>query len=40
MSQYTSPSPVPGFLDSDHPTLFPRLTPAQIEQLAERGETV
>ena len=40
MSQYTSPTPVPGFLDPDHPTLFPRLTPAQIEQLAERAETV
>jgi thioredoxin reductase (NADPH) len=38
MSQYTPPPPVPGFLDSDHPTLFPRLTEAQIEQLAERGE--
>src|SRR3954453_11639226 len=38
MSQYTSPTPVPGFLDSDHPTLFPRLTAAQIEQLAERSE--
>ena len=40
MSQYTPPTPVPGFLDPDHPTLFPRLTSAQIEQLAERGETV
>jgi thioredoxin reductase (NADPH) len=40
MSQYTPPSPVPGFLDSDHPTLFPRLTAAQIEQLAERAETL
>ena len=40
MSQYTSPTPVPGFLDPDHPTLFPRLTAAQIEQLAERAETV
>jgi thioredoxin reductase (NADPH) len=40
MSQYTSPTPVPGFLDPDHPTLFPRLTSAQIEQLAERAETV
>jgi thioredoxin reductase (NADPH) len=38
MSQYTPPTPVPGFLDSDHPTLFPRLTAAQIEQLAERAE--
>ena len=40
MSQYTSPTPVAGFLDPDHPTLFPRLTPAQIEQLAERAETL
>ena len=40
MSQYTSPPQVPGFLDPDHPTLFPRLTPAQIEQLAEHAETV
>ncbi len=38
MSQYTPPPPVPGFLDSDHPTLFPRLTAAQIELLAERAE--
>ncbi len=40
MSQYTSPTPVPGFLDPDHPTLFPRLTSAQIEKLAERAETL
>src|SRR4030095_5430673 len=40
MSQYTSPTRVSGFLDPDHPTLFPRLTPAQIEQLAERAETL
>jgi thioredoxin reductase (NADPH) len=40
MSQYTSPTPVEGFLDPDDPTLFPRLTAAQIEQLAERGETL
>ena len=40
MSQYTSPTPVPGFLDPDDPTLFPRLTAAQIEQLAERAETL
>jgi thioredoxin reductase (NADPH) len=38
MSRYTPPPPVPGFLDPDHPTLFPQLTAAQIEQLAERGE--
>src|SRR5918994_4987107 len=40
MSQYTSPTPVPGFLDPDDPILFPRLTAAQIEQLAEHAETV
>ena len=31
---------MPGFLDPDHPTLFPRLTAAQIEQLAENAETL
>jgi thioredoxin reductase (NADPH) len=40
MSQYTSPTPVEGFLDSDHPTLFPRLTAAQIDELAENAETL
>ena len=40
MSQYTSPTPVPGFLDPNDPTLFPRLNAAQIEQLAERAETL
>jgi thioredoxin reductase (NADPH) len=40
MSEYTSPTPVAGFLDPDDPTLFPRLTAAQIEQLAERAETL
>jgi thioredoxin reductase (NADPH) len=39
MSQYTPPPPVPGFLDPDDPTLFPRLTAAQVEQMAERAET-
>jgi thioredoxin reductase (NADPH) len=39
MSQYTSPTPVSGFLDPDDPTLFPRLTAAQTEQMAERAET-
>jgi thioredoxin reductase (NADPH) len=39
MSQYTSPTPVEGFLDPGDPTLFPRLTTAQIEQMAERAET-
>jgi thioredoxin reductase (NADPH) len=38
VAEYTSPPPVEGFLDPDHPTLFPRLTAAQIEQLADRGE--
>jgi thioredoxin reductase (NADPH) len=40
LSEYTSPTPVPGFLDPGDPTLFPRLTPEQIEQLAERGEVL
>lgn len=39
MSQYTAPPPVDGFLDPDDPTLFPRLTAAQTEQMAERAET-
>ena len=30
MSDY-APTPVEDFLDPDHPTLFPRLTPEQIE---------
>jgi hypothetical protein len=38
MSPCTSPTPVSGFLDPDDPTLFPRLTAAQIEQLAEVSE--
>jgi thioredoxin reductase (NADPH) len=40
MSRYTSPTPVDGFLDPDDPTLFPRLTPTQIDQLAENAETL
>jgi thioredoxin reductase (NADPH) len=32
-----APTPVEDFLDPDHPTLFPRLTPAQIEYLSEIG---
>ncbi len=40
MSEYTSPTPAEGFLDPDDPTLFPRLTEAQIERLAESAETV
>jgi thioredoxin reductase (NADPH) len=40
MSQYTPPPKVSGFLDPDDAILFPRLTAAQIEQLAEHAETV
>jgi thioredoxin reductase (NADPH) len=40
VSGYTPPTPVSGFLDPDHPVLFPRLTEAQIEELAERAETL
>jgi thioredoxin reductase (NADPH) len=40
MSEYTSPTPAEGFLDPDDPTLFPRLTAAQIDQLAENAETL
>ncbi len=40
MSEYTPPTPVEGFLDPDDPILFPRLTAAQIEQLAESAETL
>jgi thioredoxin reductase (NADPH) len=40
MSRYTSPTPVRDFLDPDDPILFPRLTAAQIEQLAENAETL
>ena len=32
-----APTPVEDFLDPDDPTLFPRLTPTQIEYLAEIG---
>ena len=32
-----APTPVEDFLDPDHPTLFPRLTPEQIEYLGEIG---
>ena len=39
MSQYTPPPKVPGFLDPDDAVLFPRLTAAQIEQIAEHAET-
>lgn len=40
MSQYTSPTPVSGFLDPGDATLFPRLTAAQIAQMEDRAETV
>ena len=40
MSEYTSPTPVEGFVDPDDPILFPRLTAAQIERLAESAETL
>ena len=40
MSRYTPPPRVPGFLDPDDAILFPRLTAAQTEQLAEHAETV
>jgi thioredoxin reductase (NADPH) len=32
-----APTPVEDFLDADHPTLFPRLTPEQMEYLAGIG---
>ncbi len=38
MSPYTPPPKAEGFLDPGDPTLFPRLTAAQIEQLAEVTE--
>ena len=37
MTSDYAPTPVEDFLDPDHPTLFPRLTPDQIEYLAEIG---
>src|SRR5216110_2977560 len=37
MTSDYAPIPVEDFLDPDHPTLFPRLTPEQIEYLAEIG---
>ncbi len=40
VAEYTSPERFEGFLDSDHPTLFPRLTEAQIEELAEHAEAM
>ena len=40
MSDYTSPTPAEGFLDPDDPILFPRLTDAQIERLAECADTL
>jgi thioredoxin reductase (NADPH) len=40
VNRYTSPAPAEGFLDPDDPTLFPRLTEAHIERLAESAETL
>ena len=37
MESNYAPAPVADFLDPDHPALFPRLTPEQIEYLAEIG---
>ena len=37
MTSDYAPTPVEDFLDPDHPTLFPRLTPEQIEYLAKIG---
>jgi thioredoxin reductase (NADPH) len=37
MSSDYAPTPVEDFLDPDDPTLFPRLTPEQIDYLAEIG---
>src|ERR671931_1602760 len=37
MASDYAPTPVEDFLDPDDPTLFPRLTPEQIEYLAEIG---
>ena len=37
MASDYAPTPVEDFLDPDHPTLFPRLTPEQIEYLAKIG---
>jgi thioredoxin reductase (NADPH) len=37
MTSDYAPTPVEDFLDPDHPTLFPRLTPEQISYLAEIG---
>ena len=37
MTSDYAPTPVEDFLDPDHPTLFPRLTPDQVEYLAAIG---
>src|SRR3954454_19498044 len=37
MTSDYAPTPVEDFLDPDHPTLFPRLTPDQMEYLAQIG---
>lgn len=38
MSEYTPPPRAPGFLDPDHPILFPKLNDAQLAYIAERAE--
>ena len=40
MASDYAPTPVEDFLDPDDPTLFPRLTPEQVEYLAEIGTQV
>src|SRR5215204_1427911 len=40
MTSDYAPTPVEDFLDPDDPTLFPRLTPEQVEYLAEIGTQV
>ena len=40
MTSDYAPTPVEDFLDPDDPTLFPRLTPEQIEYLAAIGTQV
>src|SRR5215204_5811902 len=40
MTTEYAPTPVEDFLDPDDPTLFPRLTPEQVEYLAEIGTQV
>src|SRR5215210_2526288 len=40
MASDYAPTPVEDFLDPDHPTLFPRLTPDQVDYLAAIGTQV